>query len=264
MGSLTLSIAGVAMRLICPDEAFLMELEQERYAAFAAPEEREQISILLQPKPVPPTRARMEGVKVRVAEGGWRFVYDTFVADVTRGMERAEVSCLRSPYAVDSFLRALLGLYLPAREGVLLHACAVSHAGAGYVFAGRSGAGKSTVARLLSHTAQVLSDELVVVQRSPEGWKVFSTPFWGEFAQPGANQSAPLEAIYLLQHAKQHRVEHVPLRRALSALLQCSLQFAEGEEVAEWMLGTTSALVREVPVRRLHFLPDAGFWELIQ
>lgn len=263
MSSLILSIAGVTMKLRCPDEAFLLELQQERYAAFVVPEGQEEVSILLQTNPFPPTRARMEGVKIRQAEGGWRFVYDTFVADVTHGMERAEVSCLRSPYAVDSFLRALLGLYLPTRNGVLLHACAVSHAGAGYVFAGRSGAGKSTVARLLSPCAQVLSDELVAVRRAAGGWQVFSTPFWGEFAQPGTNLSVPLKAIYILQHASQHRLEPLPLRRALSALFQCSLQFAEGAAVAEWMLNTVSALIREVTVYHLHFLPDLGFWKLV-
>ncbi|MCS6949224.1 MAG: hypothetical protein RMM06_04445 [Armatimonadota bacterium] len=264
MRTLTLSIANVAMRLSCTDEAFLQELQQERYAAFVHPEGQEEMHILLQAMPVPPTRARMEGVKVRRAEGGWRFVYDTFVADVTQGVERAEVACLRSPYAVDSFLRALLGLYLPPRGGVLLHACGVCHEGIGYLFAGRSGAGKSTVARLLSSQAQVLSDELVAVRRIAEGWRVFSTPFWGEFVRASVNQSAPLKAIYVLQQASQHRLELLPLRRALSALLQCSLQFAEGAEVAEWMLHTVSALAREVPAYRLHFLPDLGFWDLVR
>lgn len=265
MSSWTFCIADVALKLSCADEAFLQQLQQERYAAFELPDaSRQDIHIVLSPKPFAPTRTRLDTVTVRQAEGGWRFVYDTFVADVTLQMDRAEVTCLRNPYAVDSFLRVLLGLYLPSREGVLLHASAVCSEGKGYLFAGRSGAGKSTVARLLSGVAQVLSDELVVARRSTEGWRVYSTPFWGEFGSPGVNLSAPLQGIYLLQHASQHRVERLPLRRALSAVLQCSLQFAEGEQVAEWMLNTTSALVREVPVYRLHFLPDIGFWDLVR
>ncbi|MCS6829439.1 MAG: hypothetical protein NZ749_02230 [bacterium] len=264
MQSLTISIANTVLNMQCSDQAFLQELLQERYAAFVAPQETSDIFIALQPKATPPTHVRMESAKVRQAEGGWRFVYDTFVADVTSTADRAEVTCLRSVYAVDSFLRALMALYLPQRGGVIIHASAVRHAQRGYVFAGRSGMGKSTVARLLSGLAEVLSDELVAVRRMPEGWQVFGTPFWGDFARAGVNLSAPLQAIYLLQHAEQHRLEKLSRRDALTAILQCSLQFAEGAQVAEWMLNVVSALVRETPVYRLHFLPDTGFWELIQ
>ncbi|GIV19131.1 MAG: hypothetical protein KatS3mg023_0882 [Armatimonadota bacterium] len=263
MKSLNLSIASIALRLDCTDETFLQELVQERYAAFVAPDEQTDIRIVLRPSPSAPTRVRMESVSVRQAEGGWRFVYDTFVADVSAGADSAEVTCLRSAYAVDSFLRTLLALYLPQHEGLILHASAVSHGGKGYVFAGRSGAGKSTVARLLADRAEVLSDELVAIRHMPSGWWTFGTPFWGEFTRAGVNLSAPLQAIYLLRHATQHRLEPLPRRDTLTAILQCSLQFAEGAQVAEWMLNVVSALAREVPTYRLHFLPDPGFWNLL-
>jgi len=263
MKSLDITIANTTLKMECSDEAFLHELLQERYAAFITSEVEPDIRIVLQPQPSPPTRTRMESVKVRQAEGGWRFVYNTFVADVNSTTDEAEVTCLRSAYAVDSFLRTLMALDLPQHEGVMLHASAVRYEERGYVFAGRSGAGKSTVARLLASIAEVLSDELVAIRQMPEVWQVFGTPFWGDFARAGANLSAPLQGIYLLQHARQHRLEKLPRRDALTAILQCSLQFAEGAQVAEWMLNVVSALVRDVPVHRLHFLPDMGFWEMV-
>lgn len=263
MKSLNISIAGAVLKLECTDEAFLRELLQERYAAFVSLEEKPDIHIVLQPHSSPPTHVRIESVKVRQAEGGWRFVYDTFVADVTPTADGAEVACLRSSYAVDSFLRTLMALYLPQHNGVMLHASAVRYRGQGYVFAGRSGTGKSTVARLLASIAEVLSDELVAIRRMPEGWQVFGTPFWGDFARAGANLNAPLQGIYLLQHAKQHHLEKLSRRDALAAILQCSLQFAEGTQVAEWMLNVVSALARDVSAYRLHFLPDKGFWEIV-
>lgn len=264
MKSLTLSIAEIVLTLECPDEAFLQELVQERYAAFVSLPRQPDIRIVLRPGHAPPTRTRLESVKVRQAEGGWRFVYDTFVADVSPQADASDVACLQSAYAVDSFLRTLLALYLPQHGGVLLHASAVRHEGRGYLFAGRSGAGKTTVARLLADRAEVLSDELVAVRRTPAGWQVFGTPFWGDFARAGANLSASLHAVYLLRHAKQHHLEPLPRRDALTAILRCSLQFAEGAQVAEWMLSVVSALAREVPTYRLHFLPDAGFWTLLE
>ncbi|GIV16774.1 MAG: hypothetical protein KatS3mg022_2209 [Armatimonadota bacterium] len=176
MKSLNISIANTVLKLECADEDFLQELLQERYTAFVASEETPDICVTLQPKSSPPTHVRIESVKVRQAEGGWRFVYDTFVADVTPTADRAEVACLRSSYAVDSFLRTLIALYLPQHHGVMLHASAVRYGGQGYVFAGRSGAGKSTVARLLAGVAEVLSDELIAVRQMPTGWQAFGTP----------------------------------------------------------------------------------------
>ncbi len=264
MNTLDLGIAHIALRLECADEAFLKALVQERYEAFVlqgapAPD----IRIRLLPKTSTPARVRLENVKVRQAEGGWRFVYNTFVADVSVGADDAEVTCLQSAYAVDSFLRCLLALYLPQHQGVLVHASAVRHSGIGYVFAGRSGAGKTTVARLLADRAEVLSDELVAIRRLPEGWSVFGTPFWGDFARAGVNLSAPVRAVYLLSHGRVHCVEQMTKRDALKGLLQCALQFAEGAQVAEWMLGVVSALVRDIPFYRMHFLPDVGFWSLV-
>lgn len=264
MKQLVISIANVALRLECFDETFLDELARERYESFiVSGVEHPHIRILLHPKSSPPTRIRMESAKVRQAEGGWRFVYDSFVADVTAEMESAEVVCLRSAYAVDSFLRTLLALYLPRYNGMLLHAAAVRDEQKGYVFAGRSGAGKSTIARLLAGRTEILTDELVALCRAPDGWCAFGTPFWGDFAQAGANLSAPLHALYLLAHAQRNHVERLSRRDALLAVLQCSLQFAEGAQVAEWMLNAVSLLVREVPIHRLHFLPDASFWQLV-
>lgn len=263
MKSITLSIAETTLTLQCPDEAFLQELLRERYAAFVGSPQQADIRILLRPVHTPPTLTRLESVKVRQADGGWRFVYDTFVADVSPQADVSNVTCLQSTYAVDSFLRTLLALYLPQHGGLLLHASAVRYEGRGYLFAGRSGAGKTTVARLLADRAEVLSDELVAVRRMPAGWQVFGTPFWGDFARAGVNLSAPLHTVCLLHQAKQHRLEPLPRRDALSALLRCSLQFAEGTQVAEWMLNTVYALAHEVPAYRLRFLPDTGFWSLL-
>lgn len=264
MKTLDISIADIALRLECSEESFLTDLVQERYGAFLlAHAEQPHIRILLRPTSSPPTRAHMESVKVRQAEGGWRFVYDTFVADVTPEAERAEVDCLRSVYAVDSFLRTLLALYLPQRDGVMVHASAVRHGHYGYVFAGRSGAGKSTVARILSGETEVLSDELVALRRLSGAWHVYGTPFWGDFARAGVNLSAPLRAVCLLQHAREPQLERLSRRDSLTGVLQCSLQFAEGSQVAEWMLNVVSALVQDVVVYRLRFPPSIAFWEVL-
>lgn len=264
MKTLDIGIADIPLRLECADEPFLNDLLRERYEVFVlACSPQPHIRVVLHPKSTPPTRVRMGTVNVRQAEGGWRFVYDTFVANVTADAKYAEVDCLRSAYAVDSFLRTIVALVLPQQGGVLIHASAVRYAERGYVFVGRSGAGKTTVARLLADRAEVLSDELVALRRMPNEWRVYGTPFWGDFARAGVNLSAPLHAIYLLHQHREHRLETLSRREAMMGILQGSLQFAEGTQVAEWMLNVVSGLVQDVPIYRLQFLPDAGFWEVV-
>lgn len=264
MNGLELGIAGVHLSIEWEGQGVLQPRLQERYSAFTTAEPRTcHIRVKVHEKTSSPTHARLESVKVRQAEGGWRFVYDTFVADATFALDKVEVTCVQSEYAFDTFLRALLALYLPYQRGVLVHACALVEGDRAYVFAGRSGSGKSTIARMLAEQVHVLSDELVVLRQTEVGWEAFGTPFWGEFQRAGMNIHAPIHGIYLLRQAKQHAIERVGRRESLTALLQCSLQFAEGSHIAEKMLEVVTDLVTAVPVGRLHFLPDSGFWQLV-
>src|SRR5437773_8348802 len=51
--------------------------------------------------------------------------------------------------------------------------------GKAYIFTGRSGAGKSTVASL-SPEGSVLTDEISLLRREHGMWRAYGTPFWGE------------------------------------------------------------------------------------
>ncbi|MGB0035547.1 MAG: hypothetical protein WBP79_08750, partial [Candidatus Acidiferrales bacterium] len=76
------------------------------------------------------------------------FSYDLDDASVMLGRADAEFRGVRHEYALDSLLRILLTMILLPRRGFLLHAATVVREGRAYVFMGRSGAGKSTVASL--------------------------------------------------------------------------------------------------------------------
>ena len=66
-------------------------------------------------------------------------------------------------------LRVLYATILPRVGGMLIHSCGLRHAEVGVVFPGRSGAGKTTLARKAPDADDVLSDELVVVRRADDG-----------------------------------------------------------------------------------------------
>jgi hypothetical protein len=99
------------------------------------------------------------------------------------------MSGVRNEYALDSLLRVLLSWKLLSCEGFLLHAATIVRNGKAFVFTGRSGAGKSTVASL-PPAGSVLTDEISLLRRENGTWRAYGTPFWGEFRAAGSNTSA--------------------------------------------------------------------------
>ncbi len=174
----------------------------------------------------------------------------------------AQFTGVRHEYALDSLLRMYLSWVLLTQDGFLLHAASVTRNGKAYIFVGRSGAGKSTVASL-SPRGTVLTDEISLLKRVNGEWRAFGTPFWGEFKADGANTSAPVAGIFRLIQARENRIE--PLRPAdlLKALLPCVLFFSSNVGDHERLLQILIGAIREIPGFYLHFRKNRSFWEVL-
>ncbi len=191
-----------------------------------------------------------------------RFAYTLDDASVRLGQAAAHFRGVRHEYALDSLIRVLLSVLLLPRHGFLLHAATVVRAGRAYVFTGRSGAGKSTVASL-SPPGSVLTDEISLVRFSDGAWHAYGTPFWGEFRADGSNRRVPLAGIYSLVQAPEDRVEPLAAREALRALLPNVLFFSSDQQQTDQLLSVLTSAAEQIPFYRLYFRRDAGFWEVI-
>lgn len=229
----------------------LVECAWRRYEAFVAP-----------------TAANPEPLQIRLGSEGpseeeepaFRHVLDDAVLTLRR--DAAYFTGVRHEFALDSLLRILLSVLLPPRGGFLLHAATVVRNGRAYVFTGRSGAGKSTVAAL-SPAGTVLTDEISLLRREPDGWHAYGTPFWGEFRAAGSNRRAPLAGIFHLQKAGEHRAAPLTPVAGLRTLLPNVLFFSLAQKDNQALLELIGDAVREVPLFRLDFRRDAGFWEVL-
>src|SRR5579863_1565546 len=173
-----------------------------------------------------------------------------------------------NPYSIDTVLRITHSLVLAEQGGFLLHAASAIRNNRAFLFAGISGAGKTTMSRLAPPDATVLTDEISYVRRSDaingKTFIAYGTPFAGELARIGANTSAPLEALYLLVQGPENRIAPISESDAARAIMRHVLFFAEEKDLVAKVFDSVLEFVSRVHVAQLIFTPDARAWELIR
>ena len=168
-----------------------------------------------------------------------------------------------NPYSIDAALRIIHSLILAREGGLMVHAASAVRNGKAFLFAGVSGAGKTTISRLAPADATLLTDEISYLRRNGRGYVAYGTPFAGELAKLGENTQAPLAALYLLQKGPENTIEPVRASEAVHRLMENVLFFTHDPELVALVFESACDLVRHVPVYRLTFVPDERVWELI-
>jgi hypothetical protein len=190
------------------------------------------------------------------------FAYEFEGAVLRDSSSQTNFDGVGNEYALDSLLRVLLSWKLAGRSGFLLHAATVIRHGKAYVFTGRSGAGKSTIASL-SPEGSVLTDEISLLRRENGEWRAYGTPFWGEFRAAGSNTSAPVKGIFRLVQASENRVALLRPVEMLRALLPNVLFFSAESEANRRLLGILAQAAEEISSYELAFRKDQTFWEVL-
>ena len=110
-------------------------------------------------------------MRVYRREGLWRIERGDFRAELDTRERRGRIRQTANPYSIDTLLRIVHTLALAPQGGLLLHAASVVRRGRALVFAGASGAGKTTLSRLAPNGTAVLTDEVSYVRRDGEGYR---------------------------------------------------------------------------------------------
>jgi hypothetical protein len=245
------------------DSSEFAALLQDRYGSFARPNGPPPMFSL----DVDLIPARVieedEDVNVRLESGRWIMTRGDFRAEWDPSNGHGWVRQSVNPYSIDGVLRILHSLLLARQGGFLVHAASAVRNGRAFLFAGVSGAGKTTLSRLAPPDAEVLTDEISYVRPTAAGYEAFGTPFAGELARIGANLRAPLAALYLLVQGPENRIEPVTPAEAARAVLRNILFFAHDDELVGLVFQSVFDFVARVPVHRLIFTPDPRAWELI-
>jgi hypothetical protein len=188
-----------------------------------------------------------------------RLVADTDFRKAQVILNREYFSSEDTPSALEYPLDELLVThYLSLAHGVELHSCGMVRAdGESFLFAGHSGAGKSTTTRLWTRQVpvEVLSDDRIIVRKKRGQFQMHGTPWHGEAAYASPTQ-APVRRIFLLEHGAGNRIERVSRSAAVGELLARSFVPFYQPRFVEPVLALLEELVESVPCYRFQFVPD--------
>jgi len=264
----SVQIGGMAIGLRTDNPSFLRMLE-ERYGGFLSASTRPDFEFEIDLAP-PGKLSEDEDVRVVHDSGRWSIERGDFRAEWDPVLGRGRIRQSINPYSIDSVLRIVHTLLLARSGGFLAHAASAVRNGRAFLFAGRSGAGKTTISRLAPPDVRLLTDEVSYVRpqevegaRAAGGYLAFGTPFAGELARVGESLSAPVAALYLLAQGPENRLEAVGPAEAGRALLENILFFAEDPELVSLVFQSACEFVSRVPVQRLVFVPDSRVWKMI-
>lgn len=261
MNTLRLSVAGIRVNFNCAVDS-LHEILRTRYTAFLidktekAPAYEVNLHLDLQADPhthISPDFS-FEGPRIFFDLPGYVGFIDPARAAAVR------IASDTPANAADYFLRVVFALLAYRAGGLMINAAGVVRNGRAFLFFGHSGAGKTTVARN-SPQDLILNDDLIVLMPSADGWTAHGSPFTNPTQTRPSHKSAPAAALFRLVQSPKVYVEPLEGAYAMAELL-ASIPVLNGSP--EPPLDRCQEILRAVPAYRLHLLPDASFWPLIE
>jgi len=141
--------------------------------------------------------------------------------------------------------------------GMIIHAAGWEYNNSGWIFAGKSGAGKSTITNLITKRGygQILSDDRMIVRKHSNDFLMYGTPWPGD-AGYALNQSAPLKGVFFLSQGTENHINELKPSDAVSGLMPVvSIPWYDRDKV-EQMMTFCDSLMGNIPMYQLTFKPD--------
>ena len=153
--------------------------------------------------------------------------------------------------------RFMLPSHLAWRGGLWVHCAGALRGGRYCLLAGRSGRGKSTIARIMHDSGlfQIGSDEVNIVRIREGKATGYGTP-WYSSAQLAANHAGEISALIFLDHGKDNAVEAMTKAEATKRMLKQILLPWWDETEMRRTLAALDDLICAASCWQLRFRPD--------
>ncbi len=157
-------------------------------------------------------------------------------------------------YPLDEVLITNL---LSRGRGIEMHGCGiVDSSGEGILFAGESGAGKSTMARLWKQRrgVEILSDDRIIMRQEQGRIWMYGTPWHGEekIASPAR---APVKSIHFLCHGRRNSARAKTGAEAAAMLFARSFPVFYHAECLRFTLQFIESITQSIPCFELDVVP---------
>ncbi len=177
--------------------------------------------------------------------------FERITAHILRDKSKGRV--WRVEDIIYDFLQVLLISYLARLgTGIFTHAIGVKDLdGGGLLFAGKSGCGKSTTARLWHRYsgAMVLNDDRVIVRRHTGKYFIYGSPWHGEFGDYlySRMEPAPLRKLFFIHHAPNNTARPIFKKEAFERLYPALFPAFWDKRSLENTVSFCQGLIRNTP-----------------
>ena len=171
-------------------------------------------------------RKRLESYAVKSNESGKTDIAISVSDDEIR--ERLRLSDNLSEQGAEDvlILSKFCNAVLDGFDGFFFHSSCLELDGEGYVFSAVSGTGKSTHTALwrrhFGNRVTMINDDKPIIRKKDGVFYVYGTPWMGK-SNIGANISAPLGAVFLLERDRVNYAEKVSAGKVFPKLLEATL-----------------------------------------
>lgn len=151
-------------------------------------------------------------------------------------------------------------------DGLVVHSSTIKYEGKGIMFSAPSGIGKSTHVKLwqkyLGDDVKVLNDDTPAVRIIDNKPYVFGTP-WSGSSFIHSNDSAPLQAIVILEQAQENSIRRVLTQEAISKLMPRVFLPYFDQDMLNKTMTVFEKIIAKVPVYLLKCRPDEEAVEMV-
>jgi hypothetical protein len=164
-------------------------------------------------------------------------------------------------YPLNQILMILL---LSRGKGIVFHACGVDDGGAGHLFLGLSGHGKSTMAKLwFENQAIVLNDDRIVVREKDGEFWIYGTPWHGDFRELSPN-GLSIHKMFFLRRGEENRVVLMNGAEAVAMLLARCFPPLWDKNGMTFTTQLCHRIVNKIPCYELSFAPDTKVVDFVR